>query len=167
MVLEIIKSRRSHRRFLDKPIPLDMLEELLEAARWAPSGGNSQPWAFVVVREPASVRKVKLFSPGLGGEPTALIILCSDQSADAATAIMDVSIAAQNVMLVATDQGLASCVIRSHNQTALQTLLNLPAHIEPELIVALGYPAKPGRNPGRRPLDEVVHWEEWGGRSNE
>lgn len=167
MVLEIIKSRRSIRRFLDKPIPLDMLEGLLEAARWAPSGGNSQPWAFVVVREPAGVRKVKLFSPGLGGEPTTLIILCSDQSVDASTAIMDVSMAAQNVMLAATDKGLGSCVIRSHNQNALQTLLNLPAHVVPELIVALGYPAKPGRNPGRRPLEEVVHWEKWGGRSNE
>ncbi len=167
MVLEIIKSRRSIRRFLDKPIPFEMLDRLLEAARWAPSGGNCQPWAFVVIREPANIRKVKLFSPGLGGEPTALIILCSDQATDTGTAIMDISMTAQNVMLVATDQGLGSCVVRSHNQNALQTLLNLPAHVVPELIVALGYPAKPGKNPGRRQLEEVVHWEEWGGRSNE
>jgi nitroreductase len=167
MVLEIIKTRRSIRRFLDKPVPLEVLDELLEAARWAPSGGNSQPWVFVVVREPASVRKVKMFSPGMGGVPTALIVLCSDQSAEAATAIMDISMAAQNVMLAAEDRDLGSCVIRSHNPQALQTLLDLPSHVMPELIVALGYPAKPGRNPGRRPMEEIVHWEEWGGRAHE
>jgi nitroreductase len=167
MVLDIIKSRRSIRRFLDKPIPLEVLQVLLEAAQWAPSGGNIQPWAFVVIREPANIRKVKMFSPGLGGDPAALIVMCSDQSAEASTAIMDVSIAAQNVMLAATDNGVGSCVVRSHNQSALQTLLNIPTHVVPELIVALGYPARPARHPGRRPIEELVHWEEYGGHLNE
>lgn len=165
-MLDIIKSRRSIRRFQDKPIPPEVIQDLLEAAQWAPSGSNNQPWAFVVVQEPANVRKVKMFSPGLGGVPAALLILCSDHSGEDTTAIMDVSMAAQNVMLVATDQGLGSCVVRSHHQEALRKLLNLPAHVLPELIVTLGYPAKPGKNLGRRPLEEVAHWEEWGGRSS-
>jgi nitroreductase len=131
MVLETIEARRSIRRFQDRPIPLEVLQTLLEAVQWAPSGSNIQPWAFVVIREPANIRKVRLFSPGLGGEPTALIILCSDQSADTPTAIMDVSMAAQNVMLTATDHGVGSCVVRSHNQKALQTLVNLPRHVVP------------------------------------
>jgi len=167
MIFDIIKSRRSIRRFLDKPIPIEELQVLLEAARWAPSGGNSQPWAFVVIQEPASVRKVKMFSPGIGGDPAALLIVCSDQSAEASTAIMDISMAAQNMMLVATDKGLGSCVIRGFNQKALQTLLNLPSHVMPELIITLGYPAKPAQIPSRRPIEELVHWEEYGGHLNE
>lgn len=167
MVLELIKSRRSIRSFLEKPIPPEVLSSLLEAARWAPSGGNNQPWAFVVLREPANIRKIKMFSPGLGGDPTALIVICSDRSVEDSTAVMDVAIAAQNVMLAATGSGLGSCVVRSHNQSALQALLSLPAHVVPELIVALGYPAKPARNPGRRPIEELVHWEEYGGQLDE
>lgn len=167
MVLDIIKSRRSIRHFLETPIPPDVLSSLLEAARWAPSGGNNQPWLFVVVQEQANIQKVKMFSPGLQGDPAALLILCSDGAAGGTTAIMDISMAAQNVMLTATDNGLGSCVIRSFNQKALQTLLNLPSHVMPELIISLGYPAKPARIPSRRPIEEIVHWEEYGGHSSE
>ena len=167
MMLDIIKSRRSIRRFQHKPIPPEVIQELLEAAQWAPSGGNNQPWAFVVVQEPANIRKVKMFSPGLGGVPTALLIVCSDHSGEDTTAIMDVSMAALNVMLVATDKSLGSCVVRSHNPKALQTLLELPTDVVPELIIALGYADKPARNPGRRPIEELVHWEQYGGQPGE
>ncbi len=167
MVLEIIKSRRSIRSFMETPIPPDVLSSLLEAARWAPSGGNNQPWAFVVVQEPANIRKVKMFSPGLGGDPVALLIVCCDQSVEASTAIMDVSMATQNVMLAAEEVGLGSCCVRSLNQKALQLLLSLPSHMVPELTISLGYPAETPRLPSRRPIEEIVHWEEYGGRSNE
>jgi nitroreductase len=167
MVLEIIKSRRSIRSFMETPIPPDVLSSLLEAARWAPSGSNNQPWAFVVVQEPANIRKVKMFSPGLGGDPVALLIVCSDQSVEASTAIMDVSMATQNVMLAAEEMGLGSCCVRSLNQKALQLLLSLPSHMVPELTISLGYPAETPRVPSRRPIEEIVHWEEYKGRSNE
>jgi nitroreductase len=122
---------------------------------------------FVVVREQANIHKIKMFSPGLQGTPTALLVLCSDRSAGETTAIMDISMAAQNVMLTATDKGLGSCVIRGFNQKAVQTLLNLPSHVMPELIITLGYPAKPARIPSRRLIEELVHWEEYGGHSSE
>ena len=166
-MLDIIKSRRSIRCFLDTPIPSEVLYSMLEAARWAPSGGNAQPWLFVVVRELANIEKVKMFSPGLQGDPPTLFVLCSDKSARGTTAIMDISMAAQNVMLTAADKGLGSCVIRSFNQKALQLLLNLPSHVMPELIISLGYPAKPAKIPSRRPIEDLVHWEEYGGRSDE
>ena len=167
MVLDIIKSRRSIRSFLETPVPPSVLSSLLDAARWAPSGGNNQPWAFVVVQEPANIRKVKMFSPGLGGDPVVLLIVCSDQSVEASTAIMDISMATQNVMLTAEEMGLGSCCVRSLSQKALQLLLSLPSHMVPELIVSLGYPAETPRVPSRRPIEEIVHWEEYGGRSSE
>jgi nitroreductase len=162
MVLEIIKSRRSIRSFLETPIPPDLLSSLLEAARWAPSGGNNQPWEFVVVQRPANIRKIKMFSPGLGGDPAALIIVCSDQSVDASTAIMDVSMATQNVMLAAKEMGLGSCCVRSLNQKAVRLLLSLPEHVVPELTISLGYPAEAPKVPSRRPIKDFVHWEGYG-----
>ncbi len=167
MVLDIIKSRRSIRHFLETPIPPDVLSSLLEAARWAPSGNNSQPCLFVVIREQANIQKIKMFAPGLGGDPTALLVLCSDTSVATGTYLMDIAMAAQNILLTATENNLGSCVIRAFNQAAIQSLLHLPSHVMPELIVSLGYPAKPAKVPSRRPSEEVVHWEEYGGHSSE
>ena len=167
MVLDIIKSRRSIRHFLEMPIPSEVLYSLLEAARWAPSGSNSQPWLFVVIRKQANIQKIKMFSPGLGGDPTALIVLCSDASVATRTYLMSIAMAAQNILLTATENDLGSCVIRSFNQAAIQSLLHLPSHVMPELIVSLGYPAKPAKVPSRRPSEDVVHWEEYGGHSSE
>jgi len=80
---------------------------------------------------------------------------------------MDIAMAAQNILLTATENDLGSCVIRALSQAAIQSLLHLPSHVMPELIVSLGYPAKPAKVPSRRPGEEVVHWEEYGGHSSE
>jgi nitroreductase len=165
-MLDLIKSRRSIRKFLEKPIPSEILLSLLEAARWAPSGGNIQPWLFVAVRKVENIRKIKMFSPGLGGIPTALVIICSDEAVKDSTAIMDISMAAENVMLLATHEGLGSCCVRSFNQKAIQSLLKLPPEIIPELIITLGYPGKTARTPKKKSIDEIVHWEEYGGIEN-
>jgi len=79
---------------------------------------------------------------------------------------MDIAIAAQNIMLTATDKGLGSCCVASFDQKAVQSLANIPADIVPELIIALGYPAQNVKIPNRRQLEEMVHWEEYGGTLN-
>ncbi len=58
-VLEAIQSRRSVRKWLPKPVPDDLLEKILEAGRWAPSAGNFQPWAFVVIQDPKTKERVQ------------------------------------------------------------------------------------------------------------
>ena len=167
-MLNVIKSRRSTRHFLDKSIPTEVLYSLLESARWAPSGGNNQPWVFVVVQKQVSIQKIKMFTPGLGGaDPAVLFVLCNDESAGGTCHLMDIPMAAQNVLLAATENGLGSCAIRGFNQTAIQMLLHLPSHVIPELIISLGYPAKQVRIPSRRPIEDFVYWEEYGGRSDE
>ncbi len=166
-MLEIIKPRRSIRHFLRKPVPPEVLSSLLEAIQWAPSGGNRQPWLVVVVQKPTNIEKIKMFAPGLSGDPTALLVLCSDRSAKGSTFIMDISMAAQNVLLVATENGLGSCVIRSFNQAAIQSLLQLPSHVMPELLISLGYPAGSVEPPKRRAIEEFVHWERYGGHPDE
>jgi len=166
-VLSIIKTRRSIRKFLDKAIPDDIFNDLLEGVQWAPSGGNQQPWVAVVIRQKSNIQKVKMFSPGLQGDPAAVLVLCHDRSSTATTAIMDIAMAAQNVMLIATENGLGSCVVRSFSQAAVQSVLGLPSHITPELIISLGYSAERVAPPKRKPIEEFTYWERYGGVPHE
>jgi nitroreductase len=167
MIIDTIRSRRSTRAFLEKPIPSEILLLLLESARWAPSGSNKQPWLFVAVQDSVNIQKMKMFSPGLRGNPPVLLVLCSDTSVEGSTHLMDISMAAQNILLTATENGLGSCPVRSFNQRAVQSLLYLPSHVVPELTISLGYPAKPAKTPPRRAIEDLVHWERYGGHPSE
>ena len=169
-VLDSIRSRRSVRAHTAQAVPPEVMDVLLEAARWAPTGGNRQQWCFVVVQEPLRIRKLAAVSPGLLGHPAALIVICASGGAesgrstvlDEACSLIEAGMAAQNIMLVATALGLGSCPVRSFNVAAVRHLLKLPRGVEPELIITLGYPARPVPAPPRRPASDLVHWEEYG-----
>jgi len=166
-VLSIIKRRRSIRKFSNEAIPDGIFLALLEGIQWAPSGSNQQPWLVVVIRQKTNIQKVKMFSPGLQGDPAALLVLCYDRSISTNTAIMDIAMAAQNVMLIATENGLGSCVVRSFNQAAVQSVLGLPSHVTPELLISLGYPAETVAPPKRKSVGAFTHWERYGGALHE
>jgi nitroreductase len=174
-ILDLIRARRSVRAHTEAPVPPAVLDELLEAARWAPTGGNQQRWCFVVVQEPLRIRKLASVSPGLLGKPAALIIICAEiggrsgrsQELDEACSLIEAGMAAQNIMLAATAQGLGSCPVRSFNPAAVGRLLKLGSGVEPELIITLGYPARPVRAPARRPPEELFHWETFGGQKGQ
>jgi len=163
-VFNIIRKRRSIRVWSGEAIEEDKLKKLVEAAIWAPSGGNIQAWNIAVVQAKADIEQLKAVSPGMPGEPTALMILCADRrkAADRGSklgtdvAIMDIAIAAQNVCLEAAELGLGSCMVKSFNQKATMVLLDLPENMTPELMVVLGYPKKIPNPPPRRAMDEVV-----------
>jgi len=167
MLLETIMKRRSIRRFKDQDIEEDKIKKILEAAIWAPSAGNMQPWVFVVVKEKKNKEKVKVVSPGMFDLPGIIIVICRDmeiakKSGNEILSLMDISMAAQNMLLEAYDLGLGSCVIKSFSQKAVQKLLDLPKNILPELLVSIGYPDENPNPPKRR--EKVVHFEKYGGR---
>lgn len=166
-VREAIRQRRSVRSFTGEPVSREDLLTILESAIWAPSGSNIQPWVFVVVTDPRTIRDIKAFAPGIFSPPPALVVACADLAragrggrlAAEVLAICDISMACQNMMLTACSLGLGSCVVRSFNATAVSTLLGLPPSVRPELLVTIGHPARVPPAPRRRPLEEVVHWE--------
>lgn len=162
-------SRRSVRTFSDKPLEAEKLEEIVKAGIWAPTGGNAQPWEFIIVTNPGTMKLIKTVSPGLLGNPSACIAVCSDIPGNISKmgavgevlAVMDCSMAAENIMLSAVDLGIGSCVIRSFNQDAVREVLKAPENIMPELLITLGYfEGNPG-NPKRR--ENVIHWNSFGG----
>jgi nitroreductase len=169
-VEEAILERRSIRQFSDRPLEAQSLREVLKAAIWAPTGANSQPWAFVCVTDPEAVRRIRVVSPGMFWDPKAVICVCSDQrkagrfKAGAVLARFDCAMAAQNLMLRAFSLGLGSCVIRSTNLEAVRLILEAPEHIQPELLVILGYPEGKPQPPPRDP--GVIHWQKYGNKGN-
>jgi nitroreductase len=162
---EAVLERRSVRQFQEKEVDKRLLEEMLVAGIWSPTAGNIQPWAFFCITENVRIHRIRVVSPGMLGNPQALICVCSDQKrafekagqGGKILALMDCAMAAQNIMLRAHDLGLATCVIRSFNQSAVRELLEAPDRLLPELIITIGYastqPSKPARNMG------LLHWE--------
>ena len=171
-VLEIIKGRRSIRRFTDQEVGRDTLRTLIEAAVWAPSGSNAQAWEFVVLchDDKELMSRMTAFLPGLTTPPPAMIWLCLDRAKEKAKAgklgldvmgVMDISMAAQNIMLMAHALGLATCAIGSFNADVARMALELPEHVTPELMLILGYPGEPGFAPPRPPVEQNIHWRKY------
>jgi nitroreductase len=156
-VLKAIQERRSIRAFRPDPVPEELLRRLVEAGIWAPSGGNAQTWRFVVVTDPASIKRIKMLSPGLSGDPPAIIAVCQDldeaerrgSTLGREMTLMDSAMAAQNIMLAAYAEGLGTCPICSFHPAGVQKLLNLPNHIVPQILISLGWPQSIPRPPRR------------------
>lgn len=168
-VWEAIRGRRSVRSFLPRPVERELLERLVEAAIWAPSGGNAQTWHFVVVTDPEQLRRIKAVSPGLLGDPPAVIAICQDleearrkggELGASFLAPVDAAMAAQNILLAAHDAGLGTCVIASFHKRAVARLLGLPEGMEPVLLVSVGWPEEVPPPPRRR--RDVVSFEVYG-----
>jgi nitroreductase len=168
--LEAIRHRRSVRNFVSAPVTDEELEAILEAGRWAPSALNSQPWDFVVVRDPQlrtaignTLRRITYAWRGFAGAP-AMIVVSVDRTRDPEHFVEDGAIAAQNICLAAQSLGLASAWAgvfarrfrRSSVEHELRTLLSLPRTHRVVAVVPIGV-AKHEHESSRRPLAEMVH----------
>jgi nitroreductase len=170
-VKSCIYARRSIRRFTTQRVERSLIEELLMAGCMAPTGSNIQSWRFLVLDDPRQMEAVRAVSPGVSGSPPCILVLCADERlalskggvlARDQLAMMDACMAAQNIMLLATEKGLGSCVIKSFQAVLVQRLLGLPEDIKPHLLITLGYPAEPPRSaPKRRPLSEILRYNKW------
>ena len=168
-LLKIIKTRRSIRAYKKgAKIPRELLTKVLEAGLWSPTASNIQPWEFVVVSEEYNIRRVRALSPGIFSDPSAIIVLAINRERakkggplGPEIALMDLAMAAQNMMLEAHYLGLGSCPVLSFSTEGIKELLEMPENIDPVLMLTLGYPAESPSPPKRRSLEEVVHYEKY------
>ena len=151
---DAMELRRSIRKFRPEPVSHACLKEIIDVARLYPSGGNLQPIRFALVTAKdlteaifADLRWAMYLPDYVIAEeerPTAYVILLRDdiirKKCD-----YDVGAASTMVMVAATDRGLGSCPIGNFNADKLSKLLNLPENLQPELVIALGYPAHESR----------------------
>ncbi len=185
-LFEAIKTRRSTRKHLDKPVEDEKLQAVLEAVRLSPSWGNRQCWRMVVVKDKAMREKVSelsyvesYFSPkGFKSNPSkkalaeasVVIVLCADPSLSGVIweqnyYLVDAGIASENLMLAARGQGLGTVFVGVFDEEKLKGLLYIPASIRIVGLFPLGYPVEEKKEgPPRKPLDEICFYEEWGGK---
>jgi nitroreductase len=168
--LEAIMTRRSVRVYKKDPVSKEQLDILLRAAIAAPSAGNRQPWAFIVVSDHRRLQGLASLSPGLRSEPCAIIAICLDETraiktedGDADAMVwMDLGGAMENILLAAHDQGLGACAIGSYHEQGVRELLRLPSKIKLVLLVSIGMPIRVPSAPKKRPPEEVIFFEEYG-----
>ncbi len=179
--LECIKTRRSMRKFTEEPVSDEILQELLEAVRWAPSWANTQTSEVIVVREQATKEKIAGIladkNPATKGvlQAPVILVMCAktgiagyyNESAVTDKGdwyMFDAGIASQNLCLAAHALGLGTVHVAHLDHQALDELLGLPAEVKSIEIIPLGYPGKEGKAPPRREIGEFVHSEKYGNK---
>ena len=141
-VFEAVQKRHSTRAYEPTSVPKEKLGRILEAARLAPSAGNVQPWHFIIVKNREireTLAKGGRYARFLSESPT-VIVGCGDQKASPNWYKVDVSIAMQNMVLTATEEGLGTCWIGSFNENQVRRLLKVPDSLRVIALMALGYP---------------------------
>jgi nitroreductase len=165
---DAITSRRNVRSFADQPVSAEHLDQILEAARRAPSSNNSQPWAFVLVTDRAQLEQLATVWVGAGhvaSSAATIALITSDDAEQSRRAQFDLGQATMSIMLAAADLGIGSCHSGVGQQDKAAELLGLPPGRTCAFLVSLGYPAErslaPISKPDRRPFEEVVHRGTW------
>ena len=150
---DIIKSRRSIRRFKQEPVDESILIDLVDCGRLAPSGGNLQPLEYIIVFEKEHCEKifectnwaayiVPSGTPPEGFRPTAYIIIVVNTEIKGSRYEYDIGASTENIMISAASKGIASCWIRNLDIKKLKKVLDLPEHMILDTVIALGYPAE-------------------------
>ena len=185
---ELIKRRWSPRALSDRPVAPDTLRSLLEAARWAPSSNNEQPWSFIVATKEDEAEHDRLLSCLVEGNslwaqraPVLMVSLARMSFEDDGKlnrhAFHDVGQAVANLSVQATALGLVVHQMAGFHPDKVRELYGVPEQFEPVAAIALGYPGDPGSLPERlrkrelaprerKSLTEFVFAGRWGQTSS-
>jgi len=174
-LLNLLKSRRSIRRYRPDPVPDEMVEQLLQAGRWAPSASNRQPWDFIVVRDEAIRQQVAEHAAfyfirwAHVAEAPLLIILCGDTGKRIYRQFLheDIGLAGSQIMLQAKALGLGTCWLGGIDRKAIAATFKLPEHLEVVGLLTVGFPAEDPPPTSRKPLSEIVHYDVYGNQADD
>ena len=174
-ILELIKKRRSIRTFQDLRVEEEKLQNILEAALWAPCSGNLQPWKFIVVKDHKKKEEIVAAAfnqEWLIGSPV-IIIVCGETEkvkkyygirGEHLYVIQDCAAAVQNILLEAESEGLASCWVGAFDEDKLKRSFDIPDKARPQAIIAIGYSGEKIPTPAKKDLRSAVFFEKFGER---
>jgi nitroreductase len=161
-IIDIIKSRRSIRRFTSEPVSEELLETILDAGRWAPSGLNNQPWRFAVIRDTGLRQEISELTHYskivLSARVLIAVFLDTEKSYHREKDIQAVGACLQNMLLEAHSVGLGAVwlgeIIRSSEQ--IKAILGLDRELDLMAVVALGHPDEKPKIVKRKPLADLI-----------
>ncbi|NFA61151.1 nitroreductase family protein [Clostridium sporogenes] len=179
-MFEEIRSRRSIRKYINKPVEDEKIDQLIESARIAPSGSNTQPWHFIVVKSDITREKLAKVSHNQGWMMDAPVFIvcvadiCSRIKEDIELSlnenspqpelkqiIRDTSIAIEHLVLSAEKLGLGTCWVAWFIQEEVRPILNIPSDKYVVSIITLGYPNESPKDRPRKKLQDIIHYEQW------
>ncbi|MBD5637908.1 nitroreductase family protein [Clostridium botulinum] len=179
-MLEEMRSRRSIRKYMDKPVEDEKIIELIESARIAPSGSNTQPGHFIVVKSDFTRERLAKISHNQEWMMAApVFIVCvadirsrikedielslneSSPQQELKQIIRDTSIAIEHLVLSAENLGLGTCWVAWFTQEEVRPILNIPSDKYAVSIITIGYPNESPKARPRKKLQDIIHYEQW------
>lgn len=172
VLMALMKGRRSIRKYQRRRVERVLIDECLDAARYAPSAENAQPWRFLVIDdERLKERVAEVAFSGIyrisrfaGDAPVLILALAKPAMLPSRIGrhiqgteyhLLDMGIAGEHLVLRATELGLGTCWVGWFNARGIRRLLKIPRRYKICYIIALGYPGESPRKRPRRPLDEI------------
>lgn len=170
--IKALRSLRMTRHFTDRPVPEDIVAELLQVARWTGSSRNLQPWQFIVIRDRNVMKALGQASPNVSHVTGASLVFAVVMDGAENGTSYDAGRVSERVMLAAHAFGLGTAVgfIQPSSESTARAILSVPMDQSVRAVISMGYPAptdpnapkRPGS--GRRPLHELVHYDTYGKR---
>ncbi|MBW3012912.1 nitroreductase family protein [Candidatus Woesearchaeota archaeon] len=177
-VYELIKKRRSIRKYRPDPIEWDKVAKILNAGHHAPSAGNLQSWRFIVVKDPETKNKIAnaAFNQLWMETAPVHIVICASLSRSSQTygvrgerlyVVQDCAMAAMSMLLAAESLGLATCFVGAFDEGQLKRDLDIPDNARPQGIITLGHADEKVPAPSRFRLDDLTYFGKYGTRHEE
>lgn len=165
--IDLVKHRRSVRKYSSNPVAKELIEQCIEAARLSPSACNAQPWKFIVVDDALLKDKVAKETYGVLDSfnkftqqaPVIIVIVSENPNVTSRMGtfikkiefpLIDIGIAAEHFCLQATELGLGTCMIGWFNEKSIKELLKIPKQRKVALVITLGYPIEDKIIPKKR-----------------
>jgi nitroreductase len=149
----VITTRRAIRKYKPDPIPENKLQSLYNALQAAPSGNNRQPFKFIFVKNPELRRKIvsQACNKEFLMQPPVLMVACCEKGDS-----FNVAIAADHMILAATDEGLGTCWVAWFDAEKVKALLDIPADFDVPVIVPIGFADESPVQRPRKSLEELI-----------
>ena len=163
-LFETVEKRRSIRKFKPNPIPDRDLKKILEAGRLAPSGGNRQPWSFIVVRKPETKKKLAAVAnlQRFIAEADTVLIALGDPAVSKSLYKQDPMIAIEHMVLASTALGYGTCWIGAFNENDVKEIAKVPENMTVIALLPIGVPDENPLPKPRRAFKEVFFKESYG-----
>lgn len=176
--MNLLKTRRSIRKYQDKSVPQDMLNNLFDAVKWSQSWANTQCWEIIQVKDPALREKIQgtlIKNPATKAvvEAPVLLAVCGKKNSSGFYdgkvttcygdwMLFDLGIATQSLCLAAHSMGLGTVVVGLYDHAKVTEILNIPPEYSQVALIPLGFPAKEPSPPARREVADFVHQDNFG-----
>jgi nitroreductase len=171
-VIAFLRGLRAVRQFRAKPLPQEVIDAILEVARWSGSASNNQPWEFVVIRQQETLQalsKVEGYAGHLAGAALGIVLVMAGDADRVDQETYDEGRLSERIMLAAASFGVGSCIgwLRGSGVGQAKAMLGIPTERLVRTVISLGYPdedarrARPKSAQTRKPLAKIVHLERY------